>query len=72
MKQFENEYVHAAYMSKEESSGDIVGISICLAILVMDPVITTPDVNGGLRCHQIAYYQNQSKRQGGLVRSMGP
>lgn len=59
-------------MSKEEPSLGIVRISIRLTELVMNAMISGPDVDRVLHRYAVGSHQEEPQRQSGLVRAMSP
>lgn len=59
-------------MSKEESSLGIVRVGVRLTELVMDPVVSDPDVDGVLSGHAVGHDQEEAEGQTGLERAMSP
>ena len=59
-------------MREEESSVDVMGISIGVSPLVMATVITGPFDNVILESHRVHKHEKDSERESGLVASVGP
>src|SRR5699024_8069391 len=61
-----------AHVSKEKSTVGVVWIGVCLRVLVMHSMVTTPHVNVILQCHRVQQHQQYSQGQLGFISSMRP
>ena len=61
-----------SHVSKKESPGGIVGISICFTVLVMGSVIATPVKNAALVAHGLLEHQTHPQGQTGFVAAVRP
>ncbi len=47
-------------------------VSICVAELVMNSVVSAPSVNGILRSHAVGQHQEEAQGEASFVGTMGP